>query len=95
MPSPERLASGTEPRPTGYAVLLVTTIVLAALAAMTLVPLPASKPNLLGYFSSCPFAPWSTLILLALAGGCCLVRSRLYGRNARRAAVPESAAAGA
>jgi hypothetical protein len=32
-------------------------VVAAALGAMTLVPAPASKPCLLGYYARCPFAP--------------------------------------
>lgn len=42
--------------------------VLAALAAWTLLPIAAPKANDLGYVSACPFAPWSTLVLLLLAG---------------------------
>ena len=33
---------------------------------MTLLPDQASKPNYLGYYSTCSFAPYSTLILFAL-----------------------------
>jgi hypothetical protein len=43
-------------------------VVAAALSVATLVPAPASKPNLLGYYSHCPFAPVSTLIWWAVAG---------------------------
>ena len=41
----------------------------AVLALWTLVPLPpASRINDLGYRSACPFAPWSSLALLVVAG---------------------------
>ena len=42
-------------------------VVAAALGAMTLVPAPASKPCLLGYYAHCSFTPISTLICWAIA----------------------------
>ena len=45
----------------------VGVILWAALAILTLIPAPASKPSLLGYYAHCTFAPVSTLICLALA----------------------------
>jgi hypothetical protein len=39
----------------------------AALGITTLVPAPASKPSLLGYYAHCPFAPVSTLIWWGIA----------------------------
>ena len=33
---------------------------------LTLIPGEASKPNHLGYFSRCSFAPWSTLSLIGI-----------------------------
>jgi hypothetical protein len=39
----------------------------AALGITTLVPAPASKPCLLGYYAHCPFAPVSTLICWGIA----------------------------
>jgi hypothetical protein len=48
--------------------LLASTILFLALAAATLVPYAALTISDLGYRTLCPFAPWSTLILLLLAG---------------------------
>ena len=48
--------------------LLGVIIILAGLAVWTMLPFPASKANDLGYVSTCPFAPWSTLALLFVAG---------------------------
>jgi len=42
----------------------------AALAAVsTVVPAPASRPCLLGYYAHCSLTPVSTLFCLAIAGG--------------------------
>jgi hypothetical protein len=57
-------------------VLLGVAALIAALALVTL--LPFSSTNIksdLGYSSLCPFAPWSTLTLLAFAGVAWLVRA--------------------
>jgi len=35
----------------------------------TVVPAPASRPCLLGYYAHCSLTPVSTLICLAIAGG--------------------------
>ncbi len=35
---------------------------------LTLVPAPASKPCLLGYYAHCSFTPISTVLCLAIAG---------------------------
>lgn len=61
----------------GYAILLGLTITSVLAAGLTLLPLPASKPNVLGYVSQCSWAPWSTLILLAAAGTFCKLRVKL------------------
>jgi hypothetical protein len=54
----------------GVAALIV------ALAVVTLLPFSSSNIRSdLGYSSLCPFAPWSTLTLLAGAGLVWLVRS--------------------
>jgi len=58
-------------------VLLILIWTLAALAAVTLLPLSGSKPNDLGYGSACPFAPWSTLALLLVGGLIWAVRQYL------------------
>jgi hypothetical protein len=57
-------------------VLMAAAALIVALALVTL--LPFSSNNIrsdLGYASLCPFAPWSTLTLLAGAGLVWLVRS--------------------
>ena len=48
--------------------LLLLIGVFVILAVWTLLPFPAPRTNDLGYVSKCPFAPWSTLCLLLLAG---------------------------
>ncbi len=63
------------------AVLTGLMYLFAALALWTLLPLPpASRVNDLGYASTCPFAPWSTLALLVVAGGIWAVRQYLLTR---------------
>ncbi len=51
-------------------------LLILLLAAATLWPHSASKPNALGYYSVCPFAPWATLIMIAMAGAIQWVRRR-------------------
>ena len=48
--------------------LLVLVVIFAGLAVATMLPFSASKANDLGYISTCPLAPWSTLALLLVAG---------------------------
>jgi hypothetical protein len=48
--------------------LLANAVVFVVMAAATLMPFPTSSVSDLGYYSLCPFAPWSTLILLLIAG---------------------------
>lgn len=60
--------------------LLSLVIVLVGLAVFTLLPFSASKPNDLGYVSTCPFAPWSTLALLVAAGVIWAIRQYLMTR---------------
>jgi hypothetical protein len=55
-------------RPAQSNLLLAIAIVFAALAAATLLPHSASMISDLGYYTLCPFAPWSTLALLLGAG---------------------------
>ena len=50
-------------------------------AAATLLPLSAPVKSDLGYYSFCPFAPWSTLILLIVAGLFGAVRTYLVSRT--------------
>jgi len=42
--------------------------VFVVLGILTLMPAPASKPCLLGYYAHCPFAPVSTAICWIIAG---------------------------
>ncbi len=51
-----------------FYVTIVIALIVAPIAPgiMTLLPSEASKPNYLGYYSICSFAPFSTIILLAL-----------------------------
>jgi len=60
--------------------LLVLAFILVALSIWTALPLGASKTNDLGYFSACPFAPWSTLALLLVAGVLMAIRQYLLTR---------------
>ena len=60
--------------------LLVLMMVPIALAIWTLLPISASKANDLGYVSACPFAPWSTLSLLLVAGVIWVVRQYFITR---------------
>ncbi|MGD1069774.1 MAG: hypothetical protein ABSB15_06500 [Bryobacteraceae bacterium] len=46
---------------------LALSILFVALAAATLIPHSSSTVSDLGYYTFCPFAPWSTLTLLFLA----------------------------
>ena len=50
-------------------------------AVLTLLPLGGAKANDLGYVSACPFAPWSTLALLVVAGLVGAVRQYLVTRR--------------
>ena len=55
-------------------ILLVGVIVPVVLAAATLIPHSSATISDLGYYTLCPFAPWSTLALLFLAGLCWVLR---------------------
>ena len=57
--------------------LLGLIYVLAALAVWTLLPFSAARANDLGCVSTCPFAPWSTLSLLFVAGVAGAIRQYL------------------
>jgi hypothetical protein len=62
-------------------VLLGLAAVFVAMAVVTMMPFAASKANDLGYNSLCPFAPWSSLALLAAAGVIGAVRQYLITRG--------------
>jgi len=56
------------PRQNLSILLLVGAVVFLALAMVTLLPFPSPAISDLGYHALCPFAPWSTLMLLFLGG---------------------------
>ncbi|HUI44332.1 MAG TPA: hypothetical protein VL523_20400 [Terriglobia bacterium] len=67
-----------------YSILTVVALVLLGLAALTLAPHAASKPDVLGFRTLCAFAPLSTVILLTLAGFVRVMRDVVYKRDERR-----------
>jgi hypothetical protein len=62
------------------AVLLILSVAAAVAAIGTLIPSGGPLANDLGFHSMCPFAPWSTLILLAAGGVIWVVRQYLLTR---------------
>jgi len=62
--------------------LLVLSILLAALGLATLVPHESRMVSDLGYDTFCPFAPWSSLTLLALAALGWVVRQHILKQPA-------------
>ena len=63
-----------------YGILLFLIVILVGSAVWTMLPLTAPKLNDLGYLSACPFAPWSTLLLLLVAGILWVFRQYLITR---------------
>jgi hypothetical protein len=61
-------------------VLFGLALLFVGLAVLTLLPFTAPRQNDLGYTSMCPFAPWSTLALLVVAGVIWAVRQYLITR---------------
>jgi hypothetical protein len=61
-------------RQTSRSLFLTATILLMTGACATLVPYSSPMVSDLGYHTLCPFAPWSTLTLLFLAGLAWVVR---------------------
>ncbi len=61
-------------------ILLALVVIFAGLAIWTLLPFSAPKTNDFGYISACPFAPWSTLALLLVAGVIWAIRQYLMTR---------------
>jgi hypothetical protein len=59
--------------------LRASSIVLVCGAAATLVPHASLQISDLGYHTFCPFAPWSTITLLFLAGLGWVVRRHVDG----------------
>jgi hypothetical protein len=62
-------------------ILLGAALLFLALAVATVVPYPSLVISDLGYHTFCPFAPWSTLILLLLAGLSWLFRRHVQGQG--------------
>lgn len=62
--------------------LLAAAILFMALAAATLVPFSTPMISDLGYHTLCPFAPWSTLTLLFVAGLAWVVRRHIDAQPA-------------
>ena len=65
-------------------ILLMLVLAFVIAAVVTLIPNVSPRNNDLGYSSLCPFAPWSTLVLLAGAGISLAVRSHLAKPDAPR-----------
>ena len=57
-------------------------LVFVALAAVSMLPSSADKINDLGYSSLCPFAPYSALALLVVAGIAWVIRMYLRDQAA-------------
>jgi len=63
--------------------MLGLSLAFSILAVITLLPNPAaSKPNVLGYFSVCSFAPAATALCGLLAGITCTLRNRVASAGA-------------
>ncbi len=60
--------------------LLGVALLFIMAAVLTLVPFSAAKMNDLGYHSMCPFAPWSSLSLLVVAGVVWVIRGYVLTR---------------
>jgi hypothetical protein len=69
-------------RQTLSSLLLACTILFAVGAAVTLLPGSSLMVSDLGYHTFCPFAPWSTLTLLFLAGLAWVVRQHINAQPA-------------
>lgn len=55
-------------------------LLFAMAALLTLIPFSAAKMNDIGYHSMCPFAPWSSLALLVVAGVVWVIRGYVLTR---------------
>jgi hypothetical protein len=71
-------------RSTITAILLALAILLAALALATLFPHESRMVSDLGYDTFCPFAPWSTLTLAALAALAWVVRRHIESQPVQK-----------
>ena len=61
--------------------LLITASLSVGGAVLTIIPSDTKIASDLGYHSLCPFAPWSTLLLLLLAGIIAAMRSYMMSRK--------------
>jgi len=68
-------------RQTQSSLLRASTFLLAILALVTLVPYSTPMVSDVGYHTVCPFAPYSTLTLLFLAGLAWVVRGYLNSQK--------------
>ena len=66
---------------TRHQALLIAAYLFVGAALLTLIPASARIKNDLGYFSLCPFAPWSTLLLLLVAGAFAAIRTYMISRT--------------
>ena len=62
-------------------ILLIVVYLFAGAAVLTLFPGSARIKNDLGYFSLCPFAPWSTVLLSLVAGVFAAIRTYMISRT--------------
>ena len=62
-------------------ILLAAAVVLLILAVTTMLPYSSSMISDLGYYTVCPFAPWSTLALLLGAGVTWVLRKYIDGQS--------------
>lgn len=69
-----------KPQKPSSTILLGLAVLFVGLAVLTLLPFTAPRANDLGYMSMCPFAPWSTLALLVVAGVIWAIRQYLITR---------------
>ena len=60
--------------------LLGVAVLFVMAGLLTLIPFSAAKMNDLGYHSVCPFAPWSALGLLVVAGVVWVIRGYVLTR---------------
>jgi hypothetical protein len=62
-------------------ILLLLAYLFVGGAIVTLVPASGRVESDLGYHSLCPFAPWSTLLLLMVAGLLAAIRTYMLSRT--------------
>ena len=75
----EQIKNAVRQKPSNT-ILLGLIVLFVGLAVLTLLPFTAPRANDLGYMSMCPFAPWSTLALLVVAGVIWSIRQYLITR---------------